>query len=392
MENNLNFWITTLSVISALITILLFIKPFAVMDLIKSIRNKNKSKYLKSAKLTKDSTFRYYQIGKIEIPVLPLVTSPTDPYKINDVHIEYNNEFFEENINYPKDIARLKKYLLSSVIKQRKINIEKLSNNPLIRMDNLYTNPEDEYDRRGMLNLLFSKTHYFDMLATNAAIDIPISLSMNKYTTLREKYSNLFYRDNYNMSPFSNSPGVEVVVLSNNVHNHKSTKMVLIKKRSNQVIGYRNFYQVSASGYISIEHKDKDGIPNPFITAVEETKQEVAQIADFSPEDFNLLGAALHWDGLYPNLIGYFETDITADNLLRDFCRDNYEGDVYAIPFTPDDILNHIVEHDWTPMSAYAMILTLFANFSNEEIYNSANSLIKNKTIDCFKKEIFTKN
>lgn len=366
-----------IGVIGIIVTILAII--IGLPEFIKFIK---KSRILKRKIVNKDcpppdKDFRTYHIGNIEIPVSGIVTSIKKPFTYDEVNIIFKNEIFEEKEAYPKDIKQSKKYLLEK--HRLKYNAEYVDNK-IIRLDSLKQGHEDENDERGKLFLNMSITRYSDMLITNGMLDEPISIK-SKIFTLREKYKYLPYSE-LGKSVFSNPPGVEVIVLSKNV-NQSPNWQVILRKRSNNVIGYKNHFQVSASGYISLGHIDKNGKPNPFITACEETQQEIAEGLSFEPTDFKLLASALPWHGLCPNFIGYFESEKPVNQIIGDFRRDSYEGDIEAIPFNPNHVLKHIAENDWTPMSAYAMIAVLSSFYRKEEIDSIASSL-KQKTCKDF--------
>ncbi len=324
-----------------------------------------------------DEDFRNFIFGKFEIPITIVDSYFEGPHKQHDVVIHFKDEFFEDSKDYPKELRATKQDLLNYT--KERYGIVRYTDNPLCRIDSVNHEPEDENDNSGRLILHFSKTGYENLMATNMALEA--TLPDNK--TVREKYGYKPYRD-LEKSVMSNPPGVEAIVISNNP-NQTPQRQVIIKKRAEKVNFYRQYYQVAASGYISTSHRDKSGTPSPFVTASKETLQEVSLLLrDVRPEDFKLLGIGMHWHGLYPNLIGYFETSCKAADILGHPRRDGYEGEPEAIPFTINNVINHIAENPWTPMSAFAMISVLLAEFPPREVEDAANKISKPKTPEDF--------
>lgn len=360
--------LTAVGIIVTIISIVIALIQFGIFKRKKKIINKDTP--------LPDKDFRTFTIGNIDIPVSGIISSVKEPYSYNEVHIEFQEKRFEEKQDYPKEIANNKQYLIKKVIE--KYSIENYRDNKLVRLDSVFQGHENEDDKRGDLNLKMSVTSYGDMLATNSALDICLpNNSKRNSLTLRDILKYTPFTD-LQQSFFANPPGIEVIVLSKNIRQSPDLQ-VLVRKRSNNVVGYKGHYQVSASGYMSLSHKDENNIPHPFITACQETNQEIAEGLLFKPTDFKLLGIGLHWHGLYPNLIGYFITDKMVNEIIGDFRRDGYEGEIYSLAFTPNDIITHIANNHWTPMSAYSMILVLSSFYNKSEIERIAMT-VKHKS------------
>lgn len=123
---------------------------------------------------------------------------------------------------------------------------------------------------------------------------------------------------------------------------------------------------------MSLAHVDGQHQPSPFVTAVEEAKEEIGNSLNLLPSEFKMIGIALNWQDLDINLYGYAETGIPVVDLLGDFRRDHYEGETTAIPFNPRDVLRHIASQKWEPTSAMVMCSTLFAHFEQSEVEAAA--------------------
>lgn len=326
---------------------------------------------------TPSAKFNSYKIGNVTIPVMSLVSFIKQPCKPSDVIAHFKNEHFENQEDYPSELKEAKSALLSDAFKKGVLNEKTYKDNKLYRLDSISQEAEDEHDNRGKLILHFSLTRYSNIVAINSSLDIPILKDNTK--TIREEYSYTPYRD-LSQSILANAPGVEVVVLSHNEKQEPKTQ-VIIRTRSNDTTFYHGHYQVSASGYMNQSHIDEFGRPSLFVTAAREAGQELADDLILKPEDFKLLGIGLTWSGLCPNFIGYYETDMPADEIVGGHSRDGHEGDKEAIPFTVESVISHLAKNHWTAMSAFAMISTLLAKFPAKEVRTAAQNIsINNAT------------
>jgi hypothetical protein len=156
-------------------------------------------------------------------------------------------------------------------------------------------------------------------------------------------------------------------VISSNL-NQQPNDQVLIRLRSKKVALYRNCYQAAASGFVSLAHKDELYQPNPFVTAVEEAREEVADRLELSPSEFKMIGLAVNWEDLDLNIYGYIKTGLAVAELVGEFRRDAYEGWIEGVPFNPKAVLSHLTQNRWEPVSTLAMCAALLANFNRSEV------------------------
>lgn len=333
--------------------------------------------------------FANFKIGNLEIPVMPILGSPQTPFRFHETHIHYTPKLHENSDKFPKEVKAAYSYLLAEITKKYNVKMENFRNNVLPRLDDAIQGYEREGDQRGDLDLYFSHTTYESLWATNVAVDVPIDLPVKsrdgaskeiRSTTLREYFCNHPYSE-LSASILSNAPGVEIVVISRSPDQNPQDQLI-IRRRSQRVAGYRGWYQASASGHMSVEHVDQDNLPNPFITAVVEAKQEIADGLLITPEHFHMVGILLKWQDLHPAFHGYIETTQTAQELIGDFRRDSYEGGLFAIPFEPQRVLTHIATEPWFPISAVAIISALLAHFPRSEVEAAARAVPKKKAED----------
>ncbi len=88
-----------------------------------------------------------------------------------------------------------------------------------------------------------------------------------------------------------------------------------------------------------------------------------------------MIGLSIDWQDMYPTFYGYIETGLSVQELLGDFRRDSYEGELYAIPFEPKVVLSHIAKEKWTAQGALAAISALLAFYPRKEVEGIARAL-----------------
>jgi hypothetical protein len=275
-------------------------------------------------------------------------------------------------LDYPAALTDAKSYLEQAYLKR--YELESLPStgwyNEKPRLYGYEQSPELPDDTRGKLTLYFNLTTFDTFITTNRSLDyavIPKSGTLSRFTTnqtIREAYVSFPY--DLETSVLANPLSATVVVISRNL-NQTPRDQIIIRLRK-QVVLYRDYYQVSAAGFMSLAHRDESGMPNPFVTAVEEASQEIADRLQLTPSEFKLIGISLNWEDMNLNAYGFIETGLSARELLGDFRRDAFEGWLEAIPFEPKAVLNHIAQHKWEPMSVMAICATLLAHFPRKEV------------------------
>ena len=323
--------------------------------------------------------FTKYRLGNIEIPVMNLLGSPETPFEMDEVRIEYQPIMYHQQSDYPAALADAKPYLEKAYL--QRYGLESLPRtgwyNERPRLYGYDQSPELADDKRGELTLYFNLTTFDTYLTTNRSLDyavIPKSGTVSRFTTnqtVREAY--VSFPHDLRTSVLSNPLSATVVVISRNL-NQTPKDQVIIRLRK-QVVLYRDCYQVSAAGFMSLAHRDESGMPNPFVTAVDEARQEIADRLQPPPSDFKLIGISLNWEDMNLNAYGYIETGLSVQDLLGDFRRDAFEGWLEAIPFEPKAVLSHIAQHKWEPMSVLAMCATLLACFPRDEVEAMARTI-----------------
>ena len=320
--------------------------------------------------------FANYGLGNIEVAVMNLVGSPETPFGMNEVKVDYKPVMYHQQPDYPVALADAKSYLEEEYL--RKSRLKNLTRTELPRLTEWEQEGETAENKRGPLRLSFTMTTFDTYLTTNRSLDhevIPESGPLSRFSR-NQSIRQAFVRFPYYLetSVLSNPLAVIVVVISRNL-NQDPKDQVIIRLRSKQVASYRNRYQVSAAGYTSLAHRDDSHMPNPFVTAVCEAREEISDGLQLSPSDFRLIGLSISWEDMLPCAYGYIETGLSVEDLFGDFRRDTFEGWLEAIPFEPRTVLTHIAQHKWTPESVLAMCATLLAYFPRERVEAIARTI-----------------
>jgi hypothetical protein len=348
-----------------------------------------KSRYSVTTTPVPSNDFLRFRIGNLEIPVMSIVGSPESVFHPDEVIIRFHPILRHQQDNYPVELLAAQPYLFDESKRKYHIGqIQATEENIVPRLDKVSQGPEIEGDKRGRLYIDLSLTSFDTFLATNKTLDycvIPKSGLVSRFNTnqtIRDAYCVPPYED-LEKSVLANLPAVHVAVISRNL-SQSPVDQLIIRRRSQDVITYKGFLQVSATGYMSLAHHDSFGVPSPFYTAIMEAKQEIADSLSLLPKDFNLIGVALRWEDLLPIFYGYVETGFSVQELLGDFRRDAYEGTLQAIPFNPKSVLTHIVREKWEPVSALAAVAAVLVFHPHSEVLTVARELPAKNMRDFF--------
>lgn len=317
--------------------------------------------------------FNMYERGNLQLPVMSLFGTPTEPLRIDDVVIEFSPHLTDVGPDYPQALRSAIPSLLAKYIAARPE--KKITDNSLPRYLGHRQGGERENDTRGEITIRLGLTTYYRYCATNCSLDIAaiprpaMFWGFVESQTLRQAYTPIPYLAE--AAPFANPLSSHCVVISRNLAQSPSAQ-VLVQRRGDKVALYRGYYQSSAAGYVTSAHTDDSGRPNPFVTAAREVNQEVADRLKAAPSDYRLIGVAVNWGELDINAYGFIETGLSASELIADTSRDGYEGWIEAIPFTPSAVFAHIAQNRWEAMGAMALCQTLLAFFPDEEVDTEA--------------------
>ena len=313
--------------------------------------------------------FSMYTLGNLCLPVMSLFGSPRFPLHVTDVRITFNPGITHESVEFPLSLRDAIPSLVAEYCAARPG--KRLSDNPMPRYLGYTQAGETKDDERGEVTIHFGLTTFYTYFATNCSLDqavIPGETrfwSMLRNRTIREAYVPIPYH--VEGSPLANPLSSHCVVISRNRAQDPSDQL-LVQRRGDKVALYRGFYQSSAAGYMTLAHRDESGVPNPFVTAVAEANQEIADRLNVPPSDFRMIGIAVNWSELDINAYGFVETGLATAELLGDTRRDGYEGWIEAIPFTPHHVLAHIASNRWEAMGAMAVCQVLLAFYPQDEV------------------------
>ncbi|OQA39941.1 MAG: hypothetical protein BWY52_02995 [Chloroflexi bacterium ADurb.Bin325] len=319
--------------------------------------------------------FQMYTLGNIQVPVMNLVGSPETPFTLDEVHIEYRpTEMDLQQPDYPGDLKAAIPHLTQ--IHKQKHPSGTVVDNPLPRLIGLEQAGETIDNKRGNLTLTFGLTTFCTFLATNRSLDyaaIPKSGLTPGTQTIREAFVRFPYQ--LGESVLANPLGAHMLLISRSTLQNPHDQ-VIIRQRSSDVALYKEAFQVSSSGFLSTAHCDAGGVPNPFVTAVVEAREELSHLLDLASSDFNLLGITVNWEDLDLNAYGYAETGLTVQEILGSFRRDDFEtGKLLGLPFNPETLLAHIMDNKWEPVSVVTICAVLLRFFPQQRVLEIARRL-----------------
>jgi hypothetical protein len=363
-----------------------WVKPIVLKWLEHLQGRRAKARYEATSTAALSEDFRTFCLGNIEAPVMILTGSPETPYTIEEVKVYYTPLMYHQGLDYPQYLIDAKPYLEKEYL--RKHGLREIPRNELPRLSGWRQAGESADNKRGVLSLHFNLTTFDSYLTTNRSLDykvIPQPGTISRYTdnqTIRQAFIQFPY--SLENSALANPLAVMVVLISSN-NTQEPREQVIIQFRSNKVASYRNCYQVSAAGYVSLGHRiDRTHAPSPFYTAVSEVREEISDGLQLSPSDFKLLGLAVSWIDMLPFVYGYIKTGRSVKRILGDFRRDGYEGQTDSIPFRPEVVLSHIAENKWTPEGVLAMCAALLAHFPRKQVEEVARRFPNRRACDFF--------
>lgn len=319
--------------------------------------------------------------------MMPIVRSPLAFLSIHDVDIVHHLVIHDSLPDYPSEILAARPHL-ESAYAARFEYFHRVVDNEMPRLLKVILSPGAGIDARSRLQLTFNRTSFVRYLVTNRSLDVPVVAMAGQSAdhidkkTLRQVFVQPLY-DDLESSVLANPLAVMICVISRNPHQNPPDQ-IIIRKRSDRVASYRGRYTLSAGGYMELSHQDEDGKANPFVTAITESREEIADDFQLAPEDYKLLGVALSWEDMLPCVYGYIYTDRLTKDLCRGKSQDAFEGQTLAIPFTPADVLGHLAHHPWTPESVLALFDVLRAHFPHDEVERAAAAIPARGVADFF--------
>lgn len=322
------------------------------------------------------SGFPMYVRGNLQLPVMSLFGTPSEPLRIDELEIDFNPLSTPEVKDYPEALRDAIPALLAQYLGARPDKT--ITDNSMPRYLGYTQGGEREDDTRGQLTIKLGLTSYYNYCATNCSLDVAAIPGRSRFwswftnQTLRQAYMPVPYSPE--ASPFANPLSSHCIVISRN-NAQGPPNQVLVRRRSSKVAHYRGFCQSSAAGYVTSAHRDKSNKPNLFVTAAHEANQELADRLQAKPEDYRLIGIAVNWGELDINAYGFIETGRSASELIGDTSRDSYEGTTEPIPFTPGAVFSHFAENQWEAMGAMALCQTLLAFYSDDEVDAAARRM-----------------
>lgn len=317
--------------------------------------------------------FPFKSFGKLELPVAYIFGDPEEPYSLEDFVVTMKDEIFHETEQFPSaikaELPELEEIFYCSIPDRTVIK-----DNEMPRMDDFSQEGESQENERGRVILKLSKTRFVHYCATNRSLEKDMYQSDDRKDTVREVLAPepLELTNSLLGNPYS----THVSIISVNPKQKPREQVSVLRRKANSPI-YPRFYQ-SVAGYGSLAHVDTNGVPSPFATAVDESKEEFSKNLDIHIEGVKITGLCMSNEDLDLNFCSYFVTNQTAQSILNSTRRDAFEGQRSFIPWHPKSVIDHIVRNKWEPVGAYNMIMSLIAYFGDDAV-NTAVASCKRK-------------
>lgn len=310
----------------------------------------------------KHSSYPSFEIGRLIYPVEFLMGHPSESYNFDDIICSVT----ENTQKIPNDIEE-KKIQLIDEFRQSLPVTASFFNGSTVRIED-WGKINTKKKRNAQMMLLLSRGEYFDSIITNFCLDKKILLGDdNKFFSIREKYANKSVP--LKKSILGNLLGFTINVVSND-------NKVILTERSDRVALYPELYNTAVSGTIDPELDcDKNGIPNPFISAQREIFEEIGIKVNLNDITFSAL--IIEYEHCKPELIGEVKIDKNIYEIKKLMRRANLDHFEYErliddnIEFTPEIMYPYLKNNKWIPQAAICIIYSLIKKWGDERVEKS---------------------
>lgn len=346
-----------------------------------------------------------YQVGKIHAKVwLGLLGGGDDKYSSQNLRFEYEHVY----VPLPEPIEAERDQVISRLAREAKEGNREFFNSPTIRLHSISLGLHQTLNGHEAKAPLFKfrPTCWYDYALSNQRLAELIFIPGQGTMTIRDAYADentlLLYR-NTEWLRLSNILTISVVLRSEDEY-------TLVSRRSRRVDNHAGVYAASAAenmhrwkdepskasdfwsspnsvvwedepsktsdpwcpnSVVSIADKvtpDYEPIvcPNPFFTAIRGIREEVAKevAATVSPKDVYFL--ALAWDlgHFNPHLYAVVRVPLKIKEIEKLIAAaravDSWEGDLIALPFSPDGTLKELLmQAPWAEVAKGAVLRAL---------------------------------
>ncbi len=294
----------------------------------------------------------HFQIGKFRGTWFPLDGDGTIAYRLENITTHYISSAEE----LPEDLQRRKEKIAQEQQKRREQGLSFAWNGDIYNLACFVVGREPVHEEM-TLDLWFRPGDYYTFLATNRSLDDPV---------LRMKYAS--EPNWYEPIPFfSNSFGVALVVVTKDGY-------CLATQRSPYQAIQAHIYSTAAvveSLSRPVDKRTDSFAPDLYRCACRGLYEELGLIehVDFNPRDIMFLNFGVNTTYALWALKGMVKVQRTCQEVLDKWSKgvkDKLENQkLYPLPFTPEDYIRFITEHQMIGESLY---YALVHEFGREEV------------------------
>ena len=299
-----------------------------------------------------------FQIGKLQGTWFPLDGDGTAEYRLELITTHYIAAVEE----LPEELQRRKEQIAQEQQERKEQGLPFAWNGDTYNLARFVIGREPVHEEM-TLDLWFRPSDYYTFLATNKSLDDP---------SIRTKY--LQEPNWYQPIPFfSNSFGVALVVVT------KDDYCLLTQRSPYQAI-QANLYSAAAvveSLSRPVDKRTDSFAPDLYRCACRGLSEELGLIeqVDFLPRDILFLNFGVNTTNALWALRGMVRVQRTCQEILDKWSKgvkDKMENQkLYPLPFTPEDYIQFITEHQMVGESLYYALVHEFGREKVEQVLPS---------------------
>lgn len=299
-----------------------------------------------------------FQIGKLRGTWFPLDGDGTTEYRLENITTHYISSVED----LPEELQRRKEKITQEQQKRKEQGLPFAWNGGIYSLDRFAIGREPVHEEM-TLDLWFRPSDYYTFLTTNKSLDDP---------SIRTKY--LKQPNWYEPIPFfSNSFGIALVVVTKDGY-------CLLTQRSPYQAIQANLYSAAAvveSLSRPVDKRTDSFAPDLYRCACRGLSEELGlrEHVDFLPKDVLFLNFGVNTTNALWALRGMVKVQRTCQETLDKWSKgvkDKLENQkLFPLPFTPEDYIHFITEHEMVGESLYYALVHEFGREKVERVLPS---------------------
>jgi len=317
------------------------------------------------APLTPELTYGVgYKIGNLSIDMWPWFRAfePEISWTCDEILTSYK----DEEVELPDKLKKL----MERVIDKKKQKGEVVYPGPRYRLHSVGIARRDIKGRMRpeILHLEFRPTNFYNFLASNFSLEEPLKVDDNgNLITVRDLYAkleNLQDPTKLAESPLSNDFHTGITIIT------KDNKLILTKRSSILAVEPNLWAQSVGEGMVRGMDEDEGGKPNPFLTVIRGTEEELG--LEIQKEDirFLFIGACLKY--AQPDIIGIAYTNKNSEDIVNRWLaakpRSIWESRPVPIDFEPKVLASHLLHQPWAPIGQMSIVAALIHEYGFDKV------------------------